>query len=70
MPRPRGWWRRRRRDGFAAAVGEALDDNEASVRTAVARARFLDRYTIDRVADEMVRFYDRALDGRGSSVHG
>ena len=56
--------------GFAVAVGAALDDDEASVRTAAARARFLDRYTIDRVADEMVRFYDRALGGRGSSVHG
>ncbi len=56
-------------EGFATAIGAALD-GDVSVRTAAARARFLDRYTIDRVADEMVRFYDRALGARGSSVHG
>ena len=59
-----------RPEGFAAAIGAVLDDDEVSERTAAARARFLDRYTIDRVADEMVRFYDRALGARGSSVHG
>ena len=53
-------------DPFALgrAVVETLTDGPGAVRRAdVARARFLQRFTIDGVADDMARFYQRALTG-------
>lgn len=47
---------------LAEAIGVALTrPEEAARRATIARARFLERFTIDRVADEMVAFYERAL---------
>ena len=69
-PGPRGWFPRWRRSGSRRRSSAALNDPASARRTAEARRRFLDRYTIDRVADEMVRFYDRALGARGSAAHG
>jgi hypothetical protein len=37
------------------------DPAAARLRAERARERFLQRYTIDRVADQMLAFYDRAL---------
>jgi glycosyltransferase involved in cell wall biosynthesis len=49
-------------NALAAALIEALTDRrEASARARTARIRFLERYTIDRVAHQMLAFYDRAL---------
>ena len=44
-----------------AVVSTLMDRPGAASRADVARARFLQRFTIDRVTDDMVRFYDRAL---------
>jgi glycosyltransferase involved in cell wall biosynthesis len=50
---------------LADAVVETLRrPAEAAARAGAARARFEDQFTIDRVADRMVGFYDRALGGR------
>jgi glycosyltransferase involved in cell wall biosynthesis len=47
---------------LAAAVVAALEDPEASrQRAKAARARFHERFTIERAADGMVRFYEAAL---------
>jgi glycosyltransferase involved in cell wall biosynthesis len=46
---------------MAEAIIEVLRDPEAIGRAEAARARFLDRYTIDRVEDGMIAFYGRAL---------
>ena len=53
-----------RADLLGAAIIETLDDPGA-VRSRADRglARFADRYTIERVTDDMIRFYERALDG-------
>jgi glycosyltransferase involved in cell wall biosynthesis len=49
-------------DALASALTAIASDREgAATRAARARARFLERFTIERVADEMVRFYERAL---------
>jgi glycosyltransferase involved in cell wall biosynthesis len=49
---------------LATSVVDALSDRkEARERTARARRRFLDRFTIDQVADQMVAFYRRSLAG-------
>jgi glycosyltransferase involved in cell wall biosynthesis len=48
---------------LAKAVLAALDDPSASARRVErARARFLERFTIDTVADAMISFYERAVD--------
>jgi glycosyltransferase involved in cell wall biosynthesis len=44
---------------LARAIDDALHDTDRE-RTDAARARFLERFTIEGVADEMVRFYVRA----------
>jgi glycosyltransferase involved in cell wall biosynthesis len=44
-----------------AVVATLLDHRTAARRTDRARARFLRRFTIDQVADEMVAFYERAM---------
>ena len=49
-----------------AIVAALLDGTGAAHRTEVARARFLGQFTIDRVADDMVGFYERALAERGA----
>jgi glycosyltransferase involved in cell wall biosynthesis len=46
---------------LANAVTSTLDDPDAAARTARARHRFLDAFTIERSAAEMVRFYERVL---------
>lgn len=45
----------------AAIVATVRRPSEAAERADRARARFLAHFTIDRVADQMVRFYERAL---------
>jgi glycosyltransferase involved in cell wall biosynthesis len=45
---------------LAQAIHATLHDDRVEDRTAVARARFLERFTIEGVADEMMRFYIRA----------
>jgi glycosyltransferase involved in cell wall biosynthesis len=47
-------------DSLAATLGEVLTERTGD-RTAAARARFLERYTIEGVAGEMVRFYERVV---------
>jgi glycosyltransferase involved in cell wall biosynthesis len=47
-----------------AVVATLRHPGEAAARAASARARFEDQFTIDRVADRMVGFYERALAGR------
>jgi glycosyltransferase involved in cell wall biosynthesis len=50
---------------LAAALTHALRDRAGSERRAArARADFLARHTVERVADEMLEFYARALAGR------
>lgn len=44
-----------------AVISTLIDGPGAGSRADVARARFLQRFTIDGVADDMMRFYDRAL---------
>ena len=46
-----------------AVVSTLTDAADAARRADVARARFLQRFTIDGVADDMARFYERALEG-------
>jgi glycosyltransferase involved in cell wall biosynthesis len=54
---------------LAGAILKNIEDREAAARrTAAARRRFLNRYTIDPVADGMVAFYRRALAARRRSV--
>jgi glycosyltransferase involved in cell wall biosynthesis len=51
-----------RAQALATALVDVFAHPEAARRRAsAARRRFLDRYTIDAVADGMVRFYERAL---------
>jgi glycosyltransferase involved in cell wall biosynthesis len=45
----------------AAIVATLADPAAARRRVELARERFLQRFTIDRVADQMLAFYDRAL---------
>jgi glycosyltransferase involved in cell wall biosynthesis len=52
-----------------AALADALlrtlaDPDAAAARASAARERFLEAFTLDRVADATVSFYDRALSGR------
>jgi glycosyltransferase involved in cell wall biosynthesis len=50
---------------LAAAIAAALDDPAAAAaRAGRAHRRFLERFTIDRVVDQMRGFYERALAGR------
>ena len=44
-----------------AMVGVLEDTAGAAVRARAARESFLERFTIDAVADQMVSFYERAL---------
>ncbi len=47
---------------LAGAIADCLDDrNAARCRADAARRRFFERYTIERSARGMVRFYERAL---------
>lgn len=49
---------------LAAAIVGVLDDPRAAVeRATLARRRFLERFTVERVAGEMVALYERALSG-------
>jgi len=49
-------------DSLAVALMEALGERErVAPKVAAARARFLSEFTIDRVADRMIAFYERAL---------
>jgi glycosyltransferase involved in cell wall biosynthesis len=53
-----------------AVLADALlrtlaDPVAAAARASAARERFLETFTLDRVADATVSFYDRALSGRG-----
>ncbi len=53
-----------RPDLLGAAIAETLDDpGAARSRADQGLARFADSYTIERVTDQMIRFYERALDG-------
>jgi glycosyltransferase involved in cell wall biosynthesis len=55
-----------RPDALATVVAATLADPAAAVnRARRARRRFLEWYGIDRVADEMLRFYRHALAGAG-----
>ena len=55
-----------RPEPLAAALLEALaDPAEAARRAARARERFFERFTVDRVADGMLRFYRRAMEEAG-----
>lgn len=49
-----------------AIVATLADPAAAQLRAERARERFLQRYTIDRVADQMLAFYDRALTRRAT----
>lgn len=54
---------------LAGAILAQLDDPAAAAaRAAAARRRFLERYTIEPVADGMVAFYDRALRAAGGAA--
>ncbi|MDQ1520742.1 MAG: hypothetical protein QOI55_1815 [Actinomycetota bacterium] len=48
-------------EALSRAIRLALHEPIDAARTAAARARFLERFTIDAVAEEMVRFYARAI---------
>jgi glycosyltransferase involved in cell wall biosynthesis len=51
---------------LAGAISATLDDPAAAAeRARRARHRFLERFTIDRVVDQMAGFYRRALTGSG-----
>lgn len=53
-----------RPDALAAALLHTLSDPRAAeARASAARARFLEAFTLDRVADATVAFYERALAG-------
>lgn len=52
---------------LAAALTEALTDRAAAeARAEAALSRFRDTFTVDRVCDRMVAFYERALAGRST----
>lgn len=54
-------------DALAAAIVATLDDpGRSRVRARTARRVFLDRFSIERTADGMVAFYERALGRRPS----
>jgi glycosyltransferase involved in cell wall biosynthesis len=54
-----------RPDALAEALASVIEEPDAAqARAQRARARFLERYTIDHVAHEMLSFYRRALTGR------
>ncbi|MGQ0670204.1 MAG: glycosyltransferase family 4 protein [Actinomycetota bacterium] len=58
-----------RPDSLAAGILETLTQpGDAAERARRARARFLERYTIDRVADGMAAFYERALAPAGRAA--
>ncbi|HEV7527168.1 MAG TPA: glycosyltransferase, partial [Acidimicrobiia bacterium] len=46
---------------LALAMVRALDDPESQARAARGRSRFLDCFTIDRIADRKIEFYARAI---------
>lgn len=46
---------------LAGALAGAIDGVGVTARVAAARERFVNRYTIDRAAEQMVAFYSRAL---------
>jgi glycosyltransferase involved in cell wall biosynthesis len=46
---------------LARGISSALDGEGVPARVAAARERFTTHYTIERVAEEMVAFYSRAL---------
>ena len=47
---------------LAAALIEVLDDPDAAaVMASAGRERFLEHFTLDRVVDRMVEFYERAV---------
>jgi glycosyltransferase involved in cell wall biosynthesis len=48
-------------EAMGAALIKAVCDPTAATRAAAARTRFLEHFTIERVADAMARFYERAL---------
>jgi glycosyltransferase involved in cell wall biosynthesis len=56
----------------AAIMATLADPAAAQARAERAHRRFLERFTIDRVADQMLAFYERALrrpaDGRGNGA--
>lgn len=53
---------------LATAIARTLSDPaSAGTRAIAARERFLERFTLDRVANATVAFYERALGERGSS---
>jgi glycosyltransferase involved in cell wall biosynthesis len=49
---------------LARAMAHVLDDRGSQARVARARARFLDCFTIDRIADRMIAFYEHAIRDR------
>ena len=57
------------RERLAAAISATLaDPREAAARAARARQRFLERFTIDRVVEQMAAFYGRALATPGAAA--
>jgi glycosyltransferase involved in cell wall biosynthesis len=55
---------------MASALIRTLTDRSAAANTAAAARRsFLNRFTIDRVADQMVSFYDNALSRTRPEIH-
>jgi glycosyltransferase involved in cell wall biosynthesis len=53
----------RQRELSAALISCLADPHAGAARARMGRQRFLDRFTIDRVADGMANFYARALGG-------
>jgi glycosyltransferase involved in cell wall biosynthesis len=53
---------------LAAALTTTLTDPASAARARRARDRFLEHFTIDRVADGMVAFYERALATRRAAL--
>jgi glycosyltransferase involved in cell wall biosynthesis len=51
--------------GLARAMAVVLDDRGSHARVARARSRFLECFTIDRIADRMIAFYEHAIRDRG-----
>ncbi len=51
-----------------AIVGVLTEPGDTARRADHARARFLERFTVDKVTEEMLTFYDRALEG-GKDPH-
>ena len=52
-------------DMAAAIIGLLQDDGRAGALTRFARLRFLDKYTIDAVADATIELYERSVSTRG-----